>query len=55
MEIYVVVTVFQGVFDDAKAFKTEKEQDEYVKKLKKEFNGSIESEKLDIRELVLEI
>jgi hypothetical protein len=52
VEVYVVVTVFQGVFDEAKGFKTSKEADDYVAQLKADFG---ESEKLDIRNLVLEI
>lgn len=52
MEVYVVVTVFQGVFDDAKGFKTSKEADNYIEKLKADYNGD---EDLEIRNLVLEI
>ena len=37
MDIYVVVTVFQGVFDDVMPFLTEKEADEFIENLKADY------------------
>jgi hypothetical protein len=34
MDFWLVVTVFQGLFDDVTPFKTEKEADEFIQKLK---------------------
>lgn len=36
MIVYVVITVFQGTFDDIEVFKTQKESDTYVAKLKED-------------------
>lgn len=52
MEIWIVVTVFQGVFDAVKPFKTEQEADAYIESLKAEFG---EDEDLDINKRGLEI
>jgi len=52
MELYVVITVFQGVFDAIEPFKTEKEADDYAEKLKAEFG---DDEDLDITKKRLEI
>jgi len=45
VKVYVVITVFQGVFDAIAIYKTEEEADAYVEKLKAEY---FEDEDLEI-------
>lgn len=37
MKVWVVVTVFQGVFDNVEPFKTEKEADVFADKVKADY------------------
>lgn len=39
MELWVVVTVFQGIFDDVQPFKTEPEADVFADKVKADYAG----------------
>ena len=39
MECWLVVTVFEGVFDDVLPFKTEKEAGEFAEKVKADYAG----------------
>jgi len=52
VEVYVVITVFQGVFDDVSPFKTEKEANEFVAKLKADW---VDEPDLDIIKKRLEL
>lgn len=37
MDFWVVVTVFQGLFDDVTPFKTEKEANEFAEKVRADY------------------
>ena len=39
MKFWVVVTVYQGIFDDVQLFKTEVGADEFAAKVKADFNN----------------
>ena len=39
MELWVVVTIFEGLFDDVQPLKTEKEANDFVAKVKADYAG----------------